>query len=67
MERLEAADPRKARLVELRYHAGLTNAEAAEALGVSVGTVEREWRFVRSWLQAELEQAAEPGTEGGGE
>lgn len=54
LEQLEAQDERKARLVELRYHAGLSNEEAATALGVSLATVEREWRFVRSWLQAEL-------------
>ncbi|MEM7305278.1 MAG: sigma-70 family RNA polymerase sigma factor [Planctomycetota bacterium] len=52
--RLEAADPRKGRIVNLRYFAGLTNEETAEALGVSVGTIEREWRFIRSWLRSEL-------------
>ena len=52
--RLEASDPRKARLVELRYFAGLTSQETASALGVSVGTVERDWRFVKAWLQTEL-------------
>lgn len=54
VQRLEALDPRKAALVELRWFAGLNNAECAEALGVSVGTVEREWRFIRPWLQEEL-------------
>ena len=56
LERLEAHDPRKGRLVELRYFAGLTNEETAEALGVSVGTVERDWRFVKTWLQTELRE-----------
>ena len=54
MTRLEREDPRKGRIVELRYFAGLTGQETAEALGVSVGTIEREWRFIRAWLQAEL-------------
>lgn len=54
IERLEDRDPRKARIVELRYFAGLTNPETAAALEVSVPTVEREWRFIRAWLQTEL-------------
>ena len=54
LTRLEREDPRKGRIVELRYFAGLTGQETAEALGVSVGTIEREWRFIRAWLQAEL-------------
>ena len=52
--RLEAQDERKGRIVELRYFAGLTVEETAAALGVSVGTVEREWRFVKAWLKEEL-------------
>jgi len=47
---LEAQDPRKARVVELRYFAGLTAEEAAKALSVSVPTVERDWRFARVYL-----------------
>ena len=54
VRRLEARDPRKGQIVNLRYFAGLTVAETARALDVSVGTVEREWRFIRSWLQEEL-------------
>ena len=54
LQRLEREDARKARIVELRYFAGLTVEETAQALGVSVGTVEREWRFLRAWLQEEL-------------
>ena len=50
LERLEQADPRKARIVMLRYFAGLTAAETAAAVGVSVSTVEREWRFARTLL-----------------
>jgi len=54
VQRLEAQDVRKGAIVNLRYFAGLSNAETAQALGLSVGTIEREWRFIRSWLQAEL-------------
>lgn len=59
--RLEEQDPRKGEIVNLRYFAGLSNAETAAALGVSVGTIEREWRFIRAWLRSELgEGGAEP-------
>ena len=51
---LEAEDSRKGQIVNLRYFAGFTIPETAEALGVSVGTVEREWRYIRTWLRAEL-------------
>lgn len=53
--RLATIDPRKARLVELRYFAGLTMPEAAAALGVSLATVGREWAVARMWLRRELE------------
>lgn len=55
VQRLEKDDPRKGQIVNLRYFARLTTAETATALGVSVGTVEREWRYIRAWLQRELE------------
>jgi len=48
--RLEQIDQRKAKVVMLRYFAGLSHDEIATALGVSVPTVEREWRFSRSFL-----------------
>jgi RNA polymerase sigma factor (TIGR02999 family) len=51
---LAALDPGKARLVELRYFAGLSIAEAAAALGVSPATVSREWAVARMWLRREL-------------
>jgi RNA polymerase sigma factor (TIGR02999 family) len=47
---LEALDPRKSRLVELRYVAGLSIEESAEVLGVSTATVERDWRSAKAWL-----------------
>lgn len=48
--RLANRDPKLARLVELRYFAGLTSKEVADVLGVSVSTVEREWVAARAWL-----------------
>ena len=51
---LEAHDPRKGEIVGLRFFAGLTMEETAKALDLSLSTVEREWRFIRSWLKVEL-------------
>jgi len=51
LERLAAEDPVKARLVELRYFAGLTNDQAAIVLGVSASTADRHWAYARAWLQ----------------
>ncbi len=51
---LAAIDERAARVVELRALGGLANAEAAEALDVSVPTVERDWRFAKAWLRRRL-------------
>jgi len=50
LDRLAAEDPRKAELVKLRYFAGLTLEEAAEALDVSVPTAKRDWAYARAWL-----------------
>ena len=55
LARLALLDPRKARLVELRYFAGMSIPEAAAALGVSQATVGREWAVARMWLRRELE------------
>lgn len=52
--RLATVDPRQARLVELRYFAGLSIEEAAEVTGVSPATVKRDWALARAWLQREL-------------
>ncbi|MBK9118699.1 MAG: sigma-70 family RNA polymerase sigma factor [Phycisphaerales bacterium] len=61
LARLEADDPRKGQIVNLRYFAGLTEREVAELLGISVSTVEREWRYCRRWLFTQLGQHdAEP-------
>jgi RNA polymerase sigma factor (TIGR02999 family) len=54
LARLDQIDPAKAQLVKLRYFAGLTNREAAEALGVSVTTADRYWAYARAWLQREM-------------
>ena len=54
LQRLVAFDARKARLVELRYFAGLSIPEAAESLGVSQATVIRDWNVARRWLHREL-------------
>jgi RNA polymerase sigma factor (TIGR02999 family) len=55
LARLALLDPGKARLVELRYFAGLSIPEAAAALGVSPATVGREWAVARMWLRRELD------------
>src|SRR5690349_12679677 len=54
LTRLEAVDAGQARLVELRYFAGLSIEEAAEALGISPATVKRRWAMARAWLFREL-------------
>jgi RNA polymerase sigma factor (TIGR02999 family) len=51
LEELERQDPRKARLVTLRYFGGMTLEEAAAALGVSRVTAHRDWTFARAWLR----------------
>jgi RNA polymerase sigma-70 factor (ECF subfamily) len=50
LERLAAIDPRKARIVELKFFGGLTTEEIGDALEVSHATVERDWSFARAWL-----------------
>jgi len=54
LKKLAIVDPTKARLVELRFLAGLTESEAAQTLGVSRSTVARDWRLLRAWLHREL-------------
>jgi RNA polymerase sigma factor (TIGR02999 family) len=54
LESLQAVDPRKSKVVEMRYFGGLSIEETAEALGVSIGTVNRDWRLARSWLIREM-------------
>jgi RNA polymerase sigma factor (TIGR02999 family) len=54
LNKLAAKDPSKAKLVELRFFAGLTMPQVAEVLGVSLATAERQWAYARAWLLAEL-------------
>jgi RNA polymerase sigma factor (TIGR02999 family) len=54
INRLANVDQRKARVVELRFFAGMTNREIAEVAGISVDTVKRDWTFARLWLAREL-------------
>jgi RNA polymerase sigma-70 factor (ECF subfamily) len=54
LEALQAVDPRKSMVVEMRYFGGLSIEETAEAMGVSVATVNRDWRLARSWLIREM-------------
>jgi RNA polymerase sigma factor (TIGR02999 family) len=57
--RLAALDSRQAKVVECRYFAGLTETETAEALGISVRTVAREWLTAKGWLFQELQDGAD--------
>jgi RNA polymerase sigma factor (sigma-70 family) len=52
---LEKVDPRKCKVVEMRFFGGLSVEETAEALHVSAGTIMRDWRLAKSWLARELE------------
>ncbi|HHN74096.1 MAG TPA: sigma-70 family RNA polymerase sigma factor [Acidobacteria bacterium] len=54
LERLAADQPRAVRVVEMRFFAGMTMAEIAEAVGTSLATVERDWTVARAWLMREL-------------
>jgi len=54
LDRLGTESPRQARIVEMRFFGGMTADEAADVLGVSTRTVERDWRYARAWLFREL-------------
>jgi RNA polymerase sigma factor (TIGR02999 family) len=54
LKKLEESDPRAARVVELRYFAGLTPEQIGEALDVTRRTVDRDWRFARAFLKTEI-------------
>jgi RNA polymerase sigma factor (TIGR02999 family) len=54
LDRLTAKDARKAELVKLRYFAGLTMEQAAEALGISPATAHRDWNYARAWLHRSI-------------
>ncbi len=55
VDRLAAVDPRKAKVVELRFFGGLSNEEIAEALQISSNTVMRDWNMAKAWLRREIE------------
>jgi RNA polymerase sigma factor (TIGR02999 family) len=57
LTRLNEMDARKARTVEMRFFAGMSVDETAEALGVAPATVKRDWEFARAWLHRELARA----------
>jgi RNA polymerase sigma factor (sigma-70 family) len=56
LDRLAELDPRQAQVMTLRYFGGMTVPEVAAALGVSVVTVERDWRMARAWLAGQLRE-----------
>ena len=58
LRKLEERDPRKARVIEMRFFGGLTAKESAEVLEVSVETVRRDLRLGQAWLQRELARIA---------
>ena len=54
LTKLAAEAPQKAEIVKLRYFAGMTHEEAAQAIGVSAVTAKRHWRYARAWLHREM-------------
>jgi RNA polymerase sigma factor (TIGR02999 family) len=56
LQKLEQQDPQKARIVKLRFFAGLTLDETAKAVGISRATAQRDWCYARAWLFGQLDQ-----------
>ena len=54
LQKLACSDPRKGRLVELRFFGGLTSEEAAAVLGISERTAKRDWSYAKAWLHREM-------------
>ena len=54
LAKLEQEEPRRAELVKLRFFAGLTSKQAAEALGVSASTADNDWAYAKSWLRVKM-------------
>ncbi len=54
LQKLEAMDPRKANLIKLRFFAGLSNQQAAAALGIAASTADLDWAYAKSWLRVEM-------------
>jgi RNA polymerase sigma factor (TIGR02999 family) len=65
LRRLEQMDPRKTEVVNLRYFAGLTVDETAQAMGLGPRTVDKEWRLARAWLYRELTRGDTTADSGG--
>ncbi len=63
LNRLALLDERQAKVVEMRFFAGMTEEEAGSALGVSARTVKRDWRLAKAWLYKELRGDSMDGTE----
>jgi RNA polymerase sigma factor (TIGR02999 family) len=59
LDALAAVDPRAAELVKLRFFVGFTRQQAADALGVSIATVDNDWAYAKGWLQVKLSGSAE--------
>jgi RNA polymerase sigma factor (TIGR02999 family) len=57
LDRLEAISPRRARLVKLRYFAGVTLPDVAAMLGISQSTAEADWTYAKAWLKREVEKS----------
>ncbi|MCS7471634.1 ECF-type sigma factor, partial [Stieleria sp. ICT_E10.1] len=56
LKKLEASHPRKAKLVKLRYFAGLTIEQAANSLQIATSTADADWVYAKGWLRLELEK-----------
>jgi RNA polymerase sigma factor (TIGR02999 family) len=61
LDRLESTDQRKAQLVKLRFFAGLTLEEAAQALGIARSTADSDWAYAKAWLRVQIDGAADAG------
>ena len=57
LEKLEKQDKRRAEVVKLRFFAGLTVEQVAEALGISISTAGSDWTYARCWLRLEIDAA----------
>ncbi len=60
LEQYQSLDPRGARVVELRVFGGLTHSEIAKVLGVSLSSIESDWRLARAWLSTRLKESPSP-------
>jgi RNA polymerase sigma-70 factor (ECF subfamily) len=60
LSELALFDPRKSRVVELRFFGGLSLDDSAQALGISRATVERDWQVARTWLYRRLNPSPDP-------